>query len=122
MDDDIPAVLPQELPTGAAGWCQLLGTGDDRQSAKLLNAFRYGFEERHPLGADGQAVGGVLDVAARIDLPFVCSAAPTLKPEYSAFARKRALRAELTRERAGSLAMIVFLPGSGSVELSESRN
>ena len=40
MDDDIPAVLPQELPTGAAGWCQLLGTGDDRQSAKLLNAFR----------------------------------------------------------------------------------
>ena len=64
---DIAAELPEDLPAGAAGRRQHVGIGGHRDAAELARAFGDGFEDGHALGAEGQAVGGVFDVAAGVD-------------------------------------------------------
>ena len=63
----IAAELPEDLAACAAGWGRGFGVGDNRDATEFAVAFREGFEHRHALGADGEAVRSVLDVAAGDD-------------------------------------------------------
>ena len=65
---DVAAVLPQELAAGPAGRRRVLGVGDDDDAREDVVAVGEGFDERDAFGAKGQAVGRVLDVAARDDV------------------------------------------------------
>ena len=62
-----PAELPEDLAAGAAGRRRRCGVGDDGDARELAMPFGERLEHRDALGADGQAVGGVLDVAAGDD-------------------------------------------------------
>ncbi len=70
-DFDVAAELPEDLAAGATGrregWC----VGDYRDAFELPCSFGNGFENGDALRADGQAVGGVFDVAACMDLAFL---------------------------------------------------
>ena len=67
QDFEVAAELPQDLAAGAARRRRRLGVGDDREAREGAVPFGERLEHRDPLGADGQAVGGVLDVAAGDD-------------------------------------------------------
>src|SRR5262245_13712487 len=60
-DFDIATELPENLPARAAGRSQDLGIGGDCDTAESAHAFGYRFEDRDPLGANGETIGGVLD-------------------------------------------------------------
>ncbi len=66
-DFEIPAELPQNLAAGAARRRQRRGVGDDRDAGEGAMALGNRLEHRDSLGADGQAIRGVFDVAARDD-------------------------------------------------------
>ena len=66
-DFDVAAELPEDLAAGAAGRRESVGIGGHGHAAELADAFGDGFEDGHALGADGEAVSGVLDVAAGVD-------------------------------------------------------
>ena len=63
----VAAEFPQDLPACAARRHRQRGIGDDRQARERTVTVGQGLEHRHPLGTDGEAVGGVLDVAAGDD-------------------------------------------------------
>src|SRR4051812_12788176 len=67
-DFEVAAELPENLPAGAARRRGRVLEGDG-DPAELAMAFRERLEHRDTLGADGQAVGRVLDVAAGDDGP-----------------------------------------------------
>ena len=66
-DFDVAGKLPQDLPARAARRRRVCRVGDDGDAAKVAMAVGQRLEHRHALGADRQAVGGVLDVAAGDD-------------------------------------------------------
>ena len=93
-DLEVAAVFPQELTAGAARRRQVVGIGDDGDAGEDRVTFGERLDQRDALGAERQAVGRVLDVAAGDDVPSaVSSAAPTLKCEYRACANCRAVMA-----------------------------
>jgi hypothetical protein len=63
----IAAELPEDLAASAAGRRQRIGVGHHGHAPELARAFGDGFEDGHALGAEGQAVAGVLDIAAGVD-------------------------------------------------------
>src|SRR5438477_454788 len=63
----VAAELPQDLAAGAARWRGRLRVGDDGDARELAMPLGKGLEHGHPFGAHAEAVGGVLDVAARND-------------------------------------------------------
>src|ERR1039457_6654026 len=65
----IAAELPEDLAASAAGVCQRVGIGHNGHAPELACAFGDRLEDSHALGAEGQAVSGVLDVAAGVDAP-----------------------------------------------------
>src|ERR1035438_3246755 len=65
----IAAELPEDLAASAAGRCQRIGIGHNGHAPELACAFGDRLEDSHALGAEGQAVSGVLDVAAGVDAP-----------------------------------------------------
>src|SRR5262249_5293545 len=69
-DFDIAAKLPEDLAARAARRSEAIGIGGDGDAAELADAFADGFEDGDALGADGEAVGGVFDVAAGVDAAF----------------------------------------------------
>jgi hypothetical protein len=64
---NVPAKFPDELAASAAGWSEGVGISDDGDGVKAALAFADGFKYGGAFGADGQAVGGVFDVAATED-------------------------------------------------------
>src|SRR5262245_30735519 len=68
---EIPGEFPQDLPARAAGWGGRLGGRNHDDAPELAVAFGERLEHRDPLGANGQAIRSVLDVAAGDDRP-VC--------------------------------------------------
>src|SRR5215472_5963855 len=66
-DLDVAAELPQDLAAGAAGRGQRVRVGSDGDAAELTDAFADGLENGDALGADGEAVGRVFDVATGVD-------------------------------------------------------
>src|SRR6266536_3139146 len=66
-DRDVAGKLPENLAASAAGRRGLVGARHDGDGAESADAFRERFPDRDPLGADGQAVRRVLDVAASPD-------------------------------------------------------
>jgi hypothetical protein len=64
---DVAAKFPDELAAGTARWSEGVGVGDDGDSVEAALALADGFEDGHALSADGEAIGGVLDVAAAED-------------------------------------------------------
>ena len=96
-DIDVAAVLPQQLTAGAAGRRRRGGVGDDGDPREDRMPVRERLHERDTLGAEREAVGRVLDVAAADDRPSaVSSAAPTMKCEYARLrARPRVGRGRL---------------------------
>src|SRR5687768_15207887 len=62
-DLEVAAELPQDLPAGAAGWRGRSGVGDHGDSTESSMSFRQCLEHGHTLGAHGEAVCRVLDVA-----------------------------------------------------------
>ncbi len=68
-DLDVAAVLPQELAARPARRRRRAGVGDDRDPRERGLSFRQRLHQRDALGADGQAVGRVLDVAAGDEAP-----------------------------------------------------
>ena len=66
---EISRKLPQHLPTRATGRRRRLGWGDDNHAPERAVSFGKRLEHRDALGADGQAIRGVLDVAAGDDRP-----------------------------------------------------
>ena len=64
---NVAAEFPDDLAAGAAGRRQGIGIGDDGDGVEAVFAFRDGFEDRDALGAAGEAVAGVFDVAAGVD-------------------------------------------------------
>src|SRR5581483_6035527 len=65
---DIAAKLPKNLPARSAGRGQHIGIGSDCDAMKTARAFGHSFEQSHALRAQGQAVRGVLDVAASVNM------------------------------------------------------
>ena len=63
-----PQYSHRSWPAGATGRRRVLGVGDDDDAREDVVAVGEGFDERDAFGAEGQAVGGVLDVAARDDV------------------------------------------------------
>src|ERR1019366_6177206 len=59
----VAAKLPENLPAGAAGRREILGIGGHGHAAEVADAFGDGLEHGHAFGAEGEAVGGILDVA-----------------------------------------------------------
>src|ERR1019366_1618942 len=66
-DVHVAAEFPQNLPARAARRRQHIGIGRHRHAPELAHAFGDGFKYRYALGAEGEAVGGILDVAAGMD-------------------------------------------------------
>src|SRR5437879_9807134 len=66
-DRDVPAELPNNLPASAARRGERVGMSYHGDSVEAALAFRDGLEDGHALGANSQAVSGILDVATRID-------------------------------------------------------
>src|SRR5271157_1143909 len=60
----IAAEFPQNLPARAAGRRQHIGIGRHRHAPELARALGDGLKYGYTLGAEGEAVGGILDVAA----------------------------------------------------------
>src|SRR5437588_57994 len=67
-DIDIAAEFPEKLAACAAGRGQLIGIGDNRNPAEAASPGGYAFKDGVALGADGQAVGSVLHVAASVNV------------------------------------------------------
>ena len=61
---DVAAELPEDLAAGSAGRRQYVRIGDYGHSDEVAGAFRDGLEDGDAFGANGQAVGGVFDIAA----------------------------------------------------------
>src|SRR5262249_21667432 len=68
-DRHVARELPEYLPASPARRRGLVRAGHDRDRPELPNTLGESFPDRHPLGADGQAVGRVFDVATAPDLP-----------------------------------------------------
>jgi hypothetical protein len=66
---DVAAEFPDELAAGAAGWSQGVGVGNHRDGIEAALTFAERFEDGDAFGANGQAVGGVFDVATAEDAP-----------------------------------------------------
>ena len=64
---EVAAELPQDLAARAARRRRVGGVGHHGDAPEAAVALGERLEHRHALGADGQAVGGVLDVAAGDD-------------------------------------------------------
>src|SRR5262245_26012666 len=62
----LPAELAQRLAAGAAGRQRVVAVRGDRDHLEAFRALADGLADRDALGAEGQAVAGVLDVAARV--------------------------------------------------------
>lgn len=60
----IGAKFPKDLAASAAGRRECAGIGDDGDTFQFGGAFGDGFEDGEALGADGEPVGGALDIAA----------------------------------------------------------
>jgi hypothetical protein len=67
-DLDVPAVFPQQLAAGAARRRRPLRIGDHGDAGEDRVPLGQGLDQRHPLGADGQAVGRALDIGAGDDV------------------------------------------------------
>jgi len=63
-DLEVAAELPEDLPAGSARRRRTVGIEGDGYAAERFVPFRQRLEHGDALGANGQAVGGVLDVAA----------------------------------------------------------
>src|ERR1017187_7647250 len=63
----VAAKLPENLPAGAAGRCEIFGIGGHGHAAELADAFRDCLEHGHAFGAEGEAVGGILHVAPGVN-------------------------------------------------------
>src|SRR5262249_23910964 len=72
-DGNVAAEFPNQLATGATGRRERVGVGDDGDGVEAALAFRDGLEDGHALRADGQAVGGVFDVASAKDAARDCA-------------------------------------------------
>ena len=66
-DLQIAGKLPQNLPARTAWWGGCFRRGDDNHASELAVSFRERLEDGDALGADGQAIRGVFDVAASDD-------------------------------------------------------
>jgi hypothetical protein len=64
---DVAAKFPDQLATGAAGWRQNVGIGDDGDGVEAALAFADGLENGGAFGADGQAIGSIFHVTAAED-------------------------------------------------------
>ena len=64
---DIAAEFPEDLAAGSAGRSQSVGIGGDGDAAEFSGAFADRLEDGDALGAEGESVGGVFDVAAGVD-------------------------------------------------------
>src|ERR1039457_665722 len=64
----IAAELPEDLAASAAGRCERIGVRDDGHAPELACAFGDRLEDGYALGAQSQAVTGVLHVAAGVDV------------------------------------------------------
>ena len=62
-DFQVAAELPEDLAARSTRWCRTLRVRNDRDAAESLVPLRQRLEHRHALGADGQTVCRVLDVA-----------------------------------------------------------
>ena len=61
---DVACKFPEQLTAGPAGWRRRIGWRDDRDAAKRAMALGQRLEERDTLGAYGEPVRRILDVAA----------------------------------------------------------
>ena len=66
-DLQIAGKLPQNLPARTAWWGGCFRRGDDDHASELAVSLRERLEDGDALGADGQAIRGVFDVAASDD-------------------------------------------------------
>src|ERR1022692_3829964 len=64
----VAAELPEDLAASAAGRCERIGVRDDGHAPELACAFGDRLEDSHALGAEGQAVSGVLERRAHFEL------------------------------------------------------
>lgn len=67
---DVASEVPEHLPTRAAGWGELRIVRNNGDGFEFPLAFRDGFKDRCPLGADCQAIAARLDVAAGVHTAF----------------------------------------------------
>jgi hypothetical protein len=65
----VAAKLPKDLAAGSARRRQDVGVGYDGDAAELSGAFGDSFHDSHALSANGEAVSGILHVAAGVDPP-----------------------------------------------------
>src|SRR5688500_5811856 len=65
---DVSAVFPKDLATGAAGSRGRLRRGDHGDGGEVALSSRQSRKECDALGADGESVSTVLDVTALVDL------------------------------------------------------
>src|SRR4051812_32949724 len=66
-DFEVASELPEDLPARTARRRRRFAVGDDLDASEQAVAFRDRLEHGDALGADGETVGGVLDVAAGDD-------------------------------------------------------
>ena len=64
---NVAAEFPDQLATGAAGWRQNVGVGDNGDGVEAALAFADGLEDGGAFGADGQAIGSIFHVTAAED-------------------------------------------------------
>ena len=64
---DVAAKFPDDLAAGAAGGRERVGVGRNGDGVEAAFAFADGFEDGDALGANGETVGGVFDVATAED-------------------------------------------------------
>ena len=81
---NVAAEFPDELAAGAARGSESIGVSDDGNGVEAALAFADGFENGDAFGANGEAVGGIFDVATAED-----SAGSGVKGGANAKIRKR---------------------------------
>src|ERR1035441_7707351 len=67
----VAAKLPENLPAGAAGRCEIFGIGGHGHAAEVADAFRDCLEHGHAFGAEGEAVGSIFHVASGMNAAVV---------------------------------------------------
>jgi hypothetical protein len=68
-DFNVAAKFPNNLAARATGRRQDVRIGDHGNCVEAVLAFGNSLENSHTLGADGQTVGGILNIAAGEDAP-----------------------------------------------------
>src|SRR5208283_507723 len=66
-DLEVPAELPQNLAAGPAGRSESIGIGGNGDAREADSPFGDSLQHSDSFGANGETVGGVLDVATRED-------------------------------------------------------